>query len=218
MGTTNFNRATCGHDSGEIAYIVRYYPSCNATGLIAVVQGIAIASCKSNLGYIFTSDEWVFHQDTLLNTPWKANIFVYILLLFAETSCRSSRRPSQPAHSFSSLMRCWYIRLFCLPLCMTGICIINGTICVCFQCVCFGILIGCGMQKIVALSNLVAYYFIGLPVGIALMFAAKLKILGNDFIWFNRCLFVLDLCETDLFPPFILEKNVLNIDSRTETN
>lgn len=53
---------------------------------------------------------------------------------------------------------------------------------VCFQCVSSGILIGCGMQKIAALSNLVAYYFIGLPVGTALMFAAQLKILGNDFI------------------------------------
>lgn len=57
MGTTNFNLATCGHDSGEIAYIVRYYPSCNATGLVAVVQSIAITSCKSIIGYIFTSDE-----------------------------------------------------------------------------------------------------------------------------------------------------------------
>lgn len=37
------------------------------------------------------------------------------------------------------------------------------------------------MQKIAALSNLVCYYCIGLPVGIALMFAAKLRILGNTF-------------------------------------
>lgn len=179
MGTTNFSLATCSDDGGEIAYLVRYYPSCNATGLLAVVQGIGIASCKSVIGYIFTSDEWVFHQDTPLNTPWKANIFVYILLLFAETSCGSSRRPSQPTHLFSSLMDSWCVRLFRLPLCTTGICIFNCTICVCFQCVCSGILIGCGMQKIAALSNLVSYYFIGLPVGVALMFAAKLKILGN---------------------------------------
>lgn len=47
------------------------------------------------------------------------------------------------------------------------------------QCVCSGILVGCGMQKIAALSNLVAYYCIALPVGAALMFAAHLKILGN---------------------------------------
>lgn len=38
------------------------------------------------------------------------------------------------------------------------------------------------MQKIAALSNLVFYYCIGLPVGIALMFAAQLRLLGNAFI------------------------------------
>ena len=52
---------------------------------------------------------------------------------------------------------------------------------VCFQCVCTGILVGAGMQKIGALSNLVSYYCIGLPIGIALMFAAKLRTLGNAF-------------------------------------
>uniref|UniRef100_A0A3P8U295 Multidrug and toxin extrusion protein n=1 Tax=Amphiprion percula TaxID=161767 RepID=A0A3P8U295_AMPPE len=45
-------------------------------------------------------------------------------------------------------------------------------------CVCSGILIGSGMQKIAAFTNLVGYYCIGLPVGIALMFKAKLRILG----------------------------------------
>ncbi|XP_071316837.1 multidrug and toxin extrusion protein 1 [Trachinotus anak] len=45
-------------------------------------------------------------------------------------------------------------------------------------CICSGILIGSGMQKIAALSHLVSYYCIGLPVGVALMFAAKLRILG----------------------------------------
>ena len=35
------------------------------------------------------------------------------------------------------------------------------------------------MQKIAAFSNLVGYYCIGLPVGVALMFAAQLRILGN---------------------------------------
>lgn len=41
------------------------------------------------------------------------------------------------------------------------------------------------MQAVVALSNLVSYYVIGLPVGIALMFAAKMRTVGNDL-----CLFV----------------------------
>ncbi|TRY57290.1 hypothetical protein DNTS_008885 [Danionella cerebrum] len=47
-----------------------------------------------------------------------------------------------------------------------------------FQCVCSGILLGAGKQKIAALSNLICYYCIGLPVGISLMFLAELRILG----------------------------------------
>uniref|UniRef100_A0A3B5QSW3 Multidrug and toxin extrusion protein n=1 Tax=Xiphophorus maculatus TaxID=8083 RepID=A0A3B5QSW3_XIPMA len=56
-------------------------------------------------------------------------------------------------------------------------------------CVCSGILVGCGMQKIAALSNLIFYYLIGLPVGIALMFWAKLRILG---LWLGLliCVFI----------------------------
>lgn len=49
------------------------------------------------------------------------------------------------------------------------------------------------MQKIAALSNLVAYYCIALPVGAALMFEAQLKILGNySAILLNCCLYLLD--------------------------
>ncbi|XP_028838810.1 multidrug and toxin extrusion protein 1 [Denticeps clupeoides] len=47
-----------------------------------------------------------------------------------------------------------------------------------FVCVSSGILIGSGKQKIAAVSNLICYYCIGLPLGIALMFAAELRIFG----------------------------------------
>ncbi|XP_057676903.1 multidrug and toxin extrusion protein 1 isoform X3 [Corythoichthys intestinalis] len=47
-----------------------------------------------------------------------------------------------------------------------------------YMCVCSGILVGCGMQKVAAMSNLVGYYCIGLPIGVALMFAAHLQIFG----------------------------------------
>ncbi|XP_056263689.1 multidrug and toxin extrusion protein 1-like isoform X1 [Pseudoliparis swirei] len=69
-------------------------------------------------------------------------------------------------------------------------------------CVCSGILIGAGMQKIAALSNLVGYYCIGLPVGIALMFAAKLRILG---LWIGilTCVFF----ETGFFLFLIFKLN-----------
>lgn len=44
------------------------------------------------------------------------------------------------------------------------------------------------MQKIAAVANLVSYYCIGLPVGTALMFAAKLRLIGNAFILFKLCM------------------------------
>ncbi|KAG7484774.1 hypothetical protein MATL_G00054270 [Megalops atlanticus] len=45
-------------------------------------------------------------------------------------------------------------------------------------CVSSGILLGSGKQKIAAMANLICYYCIGLPLGIALMFKAGLRIMG----------------------------------------
>ncbi|KAJ8347655.1 hypothetical protein SKAU_G00262440 [Synaphobranchus kaupii] len=45
-------------------------------------------------------------------------------------------------------------------------------------CVSSGILLGSGKQKIAAMANLICCYCIGLPLGIALMFAAELRIMG----------------------------------------
>uniref|UniRef100_A0A3B3ZWJ6 Multidrug and toxin extrusion protein n=1 Tax=Periophthalmus magnuspinnatus TaxID=409849 RepID=A0A3B3ZWJ6_9GOBI len=69
-------------------------------------------------------------------------------------------------------------------------------------CVCSGILVGAGMQKIAAVSNLVGYYVIGLPVGVALMFAADLRILG---LWLG--LFVCVLLEVGFFLVLIFKLN-----------
>ncbi|XP_057695409.1 multidrug and toxin extrusion protein 1-like, partial [Corythoichthys intestinalis] len=41
-----------------------------------------------------------------------------------------------------------------------------------------GILMGMGMQKIAAVANFIGYYFLGLSIGVVLMFVAKLAILG----------------------------------------
>ncbi|XP_029304710.1 multidrug and toxin extrusion protein 1-like isoform X1 [Cottoperca gobio] len=69
-------------------------------------------------------------------------------------------------------------------------------------CVCSGVLVGAGMQKIAALSNLVCYYCIGLPVGIALMFTAKLRVLG---LWIG--IFVCIFFETGFFLFLIFKLN-----------
>lgn len=49
----------------------------------------------------------------------------------------------------------------------------------CPQCTCGGVLRGTGNQKVGAIVNAIGYYVIGLPIGIALMFAAKLGVIGK---------------------------------------
>ena len=49
----------------------------------------------------------------------------------------------------------------------------------CLQCTSGGILRGSGNQKAGAMVNAVGYYVVGLPVGISLMFLARLKVLGK---------------------------------------
>ncbi len=43
-----------------------------------------------------------------------------------------------------------------------------------------GVLRGAGKQLIGALCNLVGYYFIGFPIGVSLMFAANMGIVGKS--------------------------------------
>ncbi|XP_023646752.2 multidrug and toxin extrusion protein 1 [Paramormyrops kingsleyae] len=95
------------------------------SGVMAVLQGVVLASTKTVIGFIFTNDtnivELVSHT-----------LYLYIFLQF-----------------FDALV-----------------------------CVSSGILLGAGKQKIAAVANLICYYSIGLPTGIALMFAANMRIFG----------------------------------------
>ncbi|EPY87761.1 hypothetical protein CB1_000221001 [Camelus ferus] len=47
------------------------------------------------------------------------------------------------------------------------------------QCTCGGVLRGSGNQKVGAVVNAVGYYVVGLPIGISLMFAAGLGVMGG---------------------------------------
>lgn len=49
----------------------------------------------------------------------------------------------------------------------------------CPQCTCGGVLRGTGNQKVGAIVNAIGYYVIGLPIGISLMFVAKLGVIGK---------------------------------------
>ncbi|KAK2827034.1 hypothetical protein Q7C36_017960 [Tachysurus vachellii] len=69
-------------------------------------------------------------------------------------------------------------------------------------CVSSGILLGSGNQKIAAISNLISYYCIGLPLGISLMFAAKLRILGLTLgllvcVIIQACFFIVLIFKLD---------------------
>ncbi|XP_062261536.1 multidrug and toxin extrusion protein 1 [Platichthys flesus] len=79
------------------------------------------------------------------------------------------------------------------------------------HCVCSGILVGSGMQKIAALSNLVSYYCIGLPVGIALMFAAQLRILG---LWTG--LLICGVFEAGFFLTLIYKLNWKKVTQKAQ--
>ncbi|XP_073790615.1 multidrug and toxin extrusion protein 1 isoform X2 [Danio rerio] len=69
-----------------------------------------------------------------------------------------------------------------------------------YMCVCSGILLGAGKQKIAAVSNLICYYCIGLPVGISLMFLAELRILG---LWLGLLICV--IIQTCFFTTLIFK-------------
>uniref|UniRef100_G3PA46 Multidrug and toxin extrusion protein n=1 Tax=Gasterosteus aculeatus aculeatus TaxID=481459 RepID=G3PA46_GASAC len=53
-----------------------------------------------------------------------------------------------------------------------------------FMCVCSGIFLGTGKQKIPAVGNFIGFYCIGLPLSVTLTFVTKLRILGN---WGEVC-------------------------------
>lgn len=64
------------------------------------------------------------------------------------------------------------------------------TLCPSFQATCGGVLRGTGRQKLGALANAVGYYTLGFPIGISLMFAAKMGVLGTcalQLVWFELC-------------------------------
>uniref|UniRef100_A0A665TRR2 Multidrug and toxin extrusion protein n=1 Tax=Echeneis naucrates TaxID=173247 RepID=A0A665TRR2_ECHNA len=98
--------------------------SLTLAGNIAVLEGLVLASTKTVIGLIFTSDE---------------NIVGLV----------------------SHLMN-----VYCFHQFFDGLC------------VCTGIFLGTGKQKIPAVANFIGYYCIGLSLSVILMFVAKLRVLG----------------------------------------
>ncbi|KAM7333540.1 hypothetical protein ACRRTK_006860 [Alexandromys fortis] len=69
-------------------------------------------------------------------------------------------------------------------------------------CTCGGVLRGTGNQKVGAIVNAIGYYVIGLPIGIALMFAAKLGVIG---LWSG--IIICTVCQVVCFLAFIARLN-----------
>ncbi|KAK6296693.1 hypothetical protein J4Q44_G00328350 [Coregonus suidteri] len=65
-----------------------------------------------------------------------------------------------------------------------------------------GIILGTGKQKIAAMANLITYYCVGLPLGISLMFAAGLRVLG---FWLG--LFICVILQSTFFITVIFRLN-----------
>ncbi|XP_072325951.1 multidrug and toxin extrusion protein 1-like isoform X2 [Scyliorhinus torazame] len=69
-------------------------------------------------------------------------------------------------------------------------------------CVNGGVLRGAGMQRLGAIGNLVGFYLIGFPIGISLMFAAKLGIIG---FWYGIIICV--FCQFTFYQIVICRMN-----------
>lgn len=69
-------------------------------------------------------------------------------------------------------------------------------------CTCGGVLRGTGNQKVGAIVNAIGYYVIGLPIGISLMFVAKLGVIG---LWSG--IIICCVCQTACFLVFIARLN-----------
>ncbi|XP_040192727.1 multidrug and toxin extrusion protein 2-like [Rana temporaria] len=67
---------------------------------------------------------------------------------------------------------------------------------------CAGILRGTGKQKIGAITNAVGFYLVGLPIGITLMFAAKLGVMG---LWIGMIFPV--FMQASFFVVYVLRMN-----------
>lgn len=87
----------------NVMYVLR---NVFATGLFAVFQGIVLASCKSILGYIFTSDEWVSGQREKKDCTiqWQICAFSYIFFCL-QTNCGDYLKKPHSLH-ISTVLWC----------------------------------------------------------------------------------------------------------------
>ncbi|XP_026047532.1 multidrug and toxin extrusion protein 1-like isoform X2 [Astatotilapia calliptera] len=129
--------------------------SLTLAGSIAVVEGLVLGSVKTVIGFIFTSDEKIIGLvSQLMNAYCFLQFFDGLVVSFSYTWQRVYAPKSMTSKSNIKFIS------------------------VSSKCVCTGIFLGTGKQKIPAVANFIGYYCIGLSLSITLTFVAKLRVLG----------------------------------------
>ncbi|XP_054901353.1 multidrug and toxin extrusion protein 1-like isoform X1 [Poeciliopsis prolifica] len=117
----------------------------------ALVEGVVLGCTKTVIGYLFTADENIARIVSNLMTVY---CFLQLFDGLVVSHCMQSKSVccTEPRVS--------HVRLLSS------------------QCVCTGIFLGTGKQRIPAVANFIAYYCVGLTMSVVLMFVAKLRISG----------------------------------------
>ncbi|PWA22061.1 hypothetical protein CCH79_00010301, partial [Gambusia affinis] len=117
----------------------------------ALVEGVVLGCTKTVIGYIFTSDENIAR---IVSNLMSAYCFLQLFDGLVVSRCTQSKSVCRTEAEVSR------VRLLSS------------------QCVCTGIFLGTGKQRIPAVANFIAYYCVGLTMSVVLMFVAKLRVLG----------------------------------------
>nr|XP_037843155.1 multidrug and toxin extrusion protein 1 isoform X13 [Chlorocebus sabaeus] len=148
------------------------------TVLFAVAFSVLLLSCKDFVGYIFTTDRHYTNMERAKNCYLEEEG-----LVLGQTG---SALQSDIINLVAQVVPIYAVsHLFEALACTSG-----------------GVLRGSGNQKVGAIVNTVGYYVVGLPIGITLMFATKLGVMG---LWSG--IIICTVFQAVCFLGFIIQLN-----------
>nr|XP_045231170.1 multidrug and toxin extrusion protein 1 isoform X3 [Macaca fascicularis] len=148
------------------------------TVLFAVAFSVLLLSCKDLVGYIFTTDRHYTNMERAKNCYLEeAGLVLGQTGRALQSDIINLVAQVVPIYAVS--------HLFEALACTSG-----------------GVLRGSGNQKVGAIVNTVGYYVVGLPIGITLMFAAKLGVMG---LWSG--IIICTVFQAVCFLGFIIQLN-----------
>ncbi|KAK2506152.1 hypothetical protein MC885_004589 [Smutsia gigantea] len=155
------------------------------TEFFAVTFCVLLLSCKDLVGYIFTADrEIIARVAQVVPISAVSHLFdglavsgmPYSLKRFYGLHVASDHERWPTPWILSQSLAEWEVLADAsLP---EAPAVFTLRIVICLQCTSGGILRGSGNQKVGAIINAIGYYVLGLPIGISLMFAADLGVIG----------------------------------------